>query len=207
MVSNSNCDHRGPYEVGLMGENTPGNPYRPRKKMMCKILKGICTTLKVKQLRTSIYHLQMDYLVEHFNQKLKGMIWACIQGDSRGLDAMIPPLLFRIQEDPHVSTGYAPFELVYGQRPWGLPNLTYKGWLESGPGATNLCWEVINFREQLEKAQGITQDNLGKKQATQKQYYNAHASDWELQGGDWMLVFLPDNTHKLLSQWHGPSVS
>lgn len=53
------------------------------KNFMSKILKGICHTLKIKQLQTSIYHPQTDGLVERFNRTSKGMIQACIQEDLR----------------------------------------------------------------------------------------------------------------------------
>lgn len=50
---------------------------------MSRILKGVHTTLKLHQLRASIYHLKTDGLVERFYCTLKGVIRACIQGDPR----------------------------------------------------------------------------------------------------------------------------
>lgn len=53
------------------------------KTFMSGVPKGVCKILKIKDLRTSVYHLQMDGLVERFNRTLKGMLQPCIQEDSR----------------------------------------------------------------------------------------------------------------------------
>lgn len=87
------------------------------KNFTSKSLQWICSTLKIKQLRTSIYHPQMDGLVERFNRMLKGMIRTCIQGNPRGWDTMIPSLLFLMREVLQASAGYAPFKLLYGHSP------------------------------------------------------------------------------------------
>lgn len=63
-----------------------------------RVLKGVCETLKLRQLRTSMYHPQVDGLIEYFNQTLKGMIRACIQGDPKKYDLCILSLLFAFQE-------------------------------------------------------------------------------------------------------------
>lgn len=63
------------------------------KNFMSEILRGICHTLKIKQLQTYICHPKTDGLVERFNCTLKGMLWTCIQGESQGWDMMISPLL------------------------------------------------------------------------------------------------------------------
>lgn len=45
------------------------------------VMWSLCSILHIEQLWTTIYHPQMDGLVERFNRTLKGMIRAAIQGD------------------------------------------------------------------------------------------------------------------------------
>lgn len=101
------------------------------KNFMSSIFRGICKTLQIKQLWTSIYQPQTDRLVEQFNRMLKGMIWVCIQGDPSNWDEMLPTLLFAIWEASQISTAYSPFELGYGHQPWGgILDLICENWTE-----------------------------------------------------------------------------
>lgn len=52
-----------------------------RSTFMSRVLKGVCATLKIWQLKTLVYPPQMEGLVKRFNHTLKGMIRACIHGD------------------------------------------------------------------------------------------------------------------------------
>lgn len=80
----------------------------------------LCHLLKVKQLRTSVYYPQTDGLVECFNQTLKKMLRRVVTEDGRDWDLMLPYMLFGVREVPQASTGFAPFELLFGRQPMGL---------------------------------------------------------------------------------------
>ena len=60
------------------------------------------------------YHPQTDGLVERFNQTLKAMLRKSATEDGKDWDKLIPYLLFAYREVPQASTGFSPFELVYG---------------------------------------------------------------------------------------------
>src|SRR4029434_7342244 len=87
---------------------------------MSKVMKCLCQSLKVKQIRTSVYHPQTDGLVERFNKTLKHMLRKVIAVDGKNWDQLLPYVLFSIREVPQGSTGFSPFELLYGRRPRGL---------------------------------------------------------------------------------------
>lgn len=75
---------------------------------MSLLMVDLCHLLKVKQLRTSVYHPQTDGLVERFNQTLKQML-RLVAVDGRDWDLMLPYVLFGIREVPQASTGFTPF--------------------------------------------------------------------------------------------------
>lgn len=115
---------------------------------------------------------------------------------------MIPPFLFSIREVPQVSASCAPFELVYSHALRGLLNIICEGWeTEAEEGTTPQA--ITNFQNRLKRAQAIAQENLGHRQEKQKQHYDAQATEQELKVGNWVLVLLPDNLHKLLARWQG----
>ena len=69
----------------------------------------------VKGSRTTPYHPQTDGLVERFNQTLKQMLKKLIDGEGREWHKLIPYVLFAYREVPQSSTGFSPFELIYGR--------------------------------------------------------------------------------------------
>ncbi|KAJ8364120.1 hypothetical protein SKAU_G00129510 [Synaphobranchus kaupii] len=84
---------------------------------MSRFMRDLCQLMKVTQLRTSVYHPQMDGLVKRFNQTLKKMLKKTMEVDGRNWDQLLPCVLFAIREVPQASTGFSPFELLYGRRP------------------------------------------------------------------------------------------
>ncbi|XP_073699827.1 NLR family CARD domain-containing protein 3-like [Garra rufa] len=57
---------------------------------MSRLMADLCRLLRVKQLRTTVYHPQTDGLVEHFNQTLKQMLRRVTAEDRRDWDLMLP---------------------------------------------------------------------------------------------------------------------
>uniref|UniRef100_A0A9J8BEK1 Gypsy retrotransposon integrase-like protein 1 n=1 Tax=Cyprinus carpio carpio TaxID=630221 RepID=A0A9J8BEK1_CYPCA len=90
--------------VGLPAEilTDQGTPF------MSRIMADLCKLLKVRQIRTSVYHPQTDGLVERFNKTLKQMLRRVVAEDQRDWDQMIPYVLFGIREVPQASTGFTP---------------------------------------------------------------------------------------------------
>lgn len=80
-----------------------------------------------------------------------------------------------------------------------------KGWLQSVLMREReiVPKQVLELRERLEQIREISRENLETNQICQM--YNHQAKDHEFKEGDWVLVLLPDNNHKLLSRWQGLS--
>lgn len=85
------------------------------------------------------------------------------------------PLALLDQRISHASTSYTLFKLVYGHSPQGLLDVICEGW-EARLGTMTRPQAVVNFRERLEKAQEIAQENLSRRLKKQKHLYDAHAS-------------------------------
>lgn len=67
------------------------------KYFMAGVMKGIYEVLQLKHLRTLVYYLQTNGLLEHFNCTLKVMLNKCIQGDPKRWDQLLMPLMFSIK--------------------------------------------------------------------------------------------------------------
>lgn len=95
-----------------------------------KLMSDVCQLLQVKQLYTSVYHPQMDGLAERFKQTLKRMLRHIVDEGGQNWDLILPEILFAIWETPQASTGFTPFELLFGRRPQGLLYVTKEAWKE-----------------------------------------------------------------------------
>ncbi len=88
---------------------------------MSRTIRELYELLGIKSIRTSVYHPQTDGLVERFNRTLKTMIRKFVHENAKNWDKWLEPLLFAVREVPQASTGFSPFELLYGRQPrWGF---------------------------------------------------------------------------------------
>ncbi|XP_075753964.1 uncharacterized protein LOC142818437 [Pelodiscus sinensis] len=169
-----------------------------------KLREELCKLLEVKTLRTAIYHPQTDGLVERFNQTLKAMLRRFVIEEPREWDRLLPPLLFAICQVPQASTGFSPFELLYGRQPRGILNLLKETWEEQESRARGSVLYIIHLREKLRQLGEFAKANLWEAQVRQTQYYDQRARFWEFNPGDRVLLLLPIRESKLLARWQGP---
>lgn len=92
-----------------------------------QILKEMSQLTRVTHLRNSIYHPRNDSLVEHLNKTIKSMFCKLIDKDGKDWDQLLYRM-FTVREVPQSSTGFAPFEVLYGREPRGLLILAKDTW-------------------------------------------------------------------------------
>ena len=80
-----------------------------------QLLSELYSMLHIHGIRTTPYHPQTDGLVERFNQTLKAMLRKTAVQEGKDWDLLIPYVLFAYREVPQSSTGFSPFELLYGR--------------------------------------------------------------------------------------------
>ena len=169
-----------------------------------QLLAEVYRLLKVKPIRTSPYHPQTDGLVERFNQTLKTMLRKCAKEEGKDWDKLLPYLLFAYREVPQASTGFSPFELLYGRQVRGPLDILRESWESSSKSSESVVSYVLTMREKLDRMTELVQENLAKAQKKQKEWYDQNARAREFQTGDLVLVLLPTSSSKLLAQWQGP---
>lgn len=139
--------------------------------------------------------------MERFNQTLK-------EEDSQGKDGkdwdklILANVLFAYREVPHESTGFFPFELLYGRDVRGPLDVLKETWETSPKSDESVLSHVPAMREQLEKMAGLVEKNLAKTQYNQKQWYNHCACQQRFKTGD-QVVLLPTTTSKLTARRQG----
>lgn len=173
---------------------------------MSTLLKQVYQLLGIRSLRTTPYHPQTDGLTERFNQTLKQMLRKFVCDSGRDWDQWLPYLLFAYREVPQSSTGFSPFELLYGHEvrgPLALLQETWEGDYRRGE-PTDVVSYVVQMRERLEKMTALAQSHLAEARTRQKTWYDQSARERSFEPGQKVLVMLPSHESKLLAKWQGP---
>ena len=102
---------------------------------------------------------------------------------------MLANLLFAYREVPQASTGFSPFELLYGR---------------AVNGPLDVLKNILSISDKLPKMTELMKSNLSNAQERQRKWYNRNARTCEFKPGQQVLVLLRTSSSKLLAQWLGP---
>ena len=124
--------------------------------------------------------------------------------DGKDWDKLLPYLLFTYREVPQASTGFSPFELLYGHPVRGPLDILRETWEASKRSSESIVSYVLSIQEKLARMSTLARENLAKAQQQQKRWYDQNARERAFQAGEHVLVLLPTSTQKLLAKWQGP---
>uniref|UniRef100_A0A803J7L8 Gypsy retrotransposon integrase-like protein 1 n=1 Tax=Xenopus tropicalis TaxID=8364 RepID=A0A803J7L8_XENTR len=170
---------------------------------MSRVTKELCKLFKISQLRTSVYHPQTDGLVERFNKTLKSMLKKVVDKDGKDWDCLLPYLMFAIREVPQSSTGYSPFELLYGRHPRGLLDIAKETWEGEVTPHRSVIEHVSQMQDRIASVMPFVKEHLAQAQAAQQRIYNRNAKIRVFSPGDRVLVLVPTVESKFLAKWQG----
>ncbi|XP_069370624.1 uncharacterized protein [Paralichthys olivaceus] len=170
-----------------------------------KSLKQVYSMLGIRGIKTTPYHPQTDGLVERFNQTPKSMLRKFVSDSGADWDQWLPYLLFSYREVPQASTGFSPFELLYGREVRGPLDILRESWEGDAPHQpVNIVSYVLRMREKLEQLSSMAHDHLAKAQTRQKTWYDQTARSRSFNPGEKVLLLLPSSESSLLAKWQGP---
>ena len=166
------------------------------------VMQEVARLISVKQLFSSPYHPMANGLCERFNGTLKKMLLRLCSEQPREWDRYLEPLLFAYREVPQESTGFSPFELLYGRTVRGPMAILRELWTKEGtPSEVTTTYQyVFDLRNRIEDTCRIVQENLSSAQQTYKRHFDKKAKLRVLVEGEKVLVMLAGNHAKRASQ-------
>ncbi|XP_076439384.1 uncharacterized protein LOC143278408 [Babylonia areolata] len=170
-----------------------------------QVMQEVYRLLSVRGLTTTPYHAQCNGLVERFNATLKTMLRRLSHERPRAWDRWIPALLFAYREVPQESTGYSPFELLYGRTVRGPMQILREHWLHPERSEVQTAAEyVVDLRNKIAESCTLAQQNLEKAARRYKRHFDAKAKRREFAEGSRVLLLRPSKHNKLELEWQGP---
>ena len=175
-------------------------------QFMSECMQEVSRLLSIKGLTSTPYHPICNGLVERWNGTLKSMIKRLCQDQPKQWHRLINPVLFAYREVPQESTGFSPFQLLYGRSVRGPGTILKELWTKEVniPEVKSSYEYVTELRERLEDSLKLAQEELEKSQKRYKRQYDRKAKPRRLEVGDRVLILLPTDSNKLLMQWRGP---
>jgi len=79
-------------------------------------VKFIDVKLDVKQSTTTPYHALGNGVIENFNKTIKNLLKKVAAERPKDWHRYQGPLMIAVRDTPQDSTGFTPFELLYGYR-------------------------------------------------------------------------------------------
>ena len=173
---------------------------------MSATIKHLCSLLHIKKLKTSPYHPQANGLVENFNGTLKKMLKCYSDETAKDWDKNIPYVLFAYREAKHETTGFSPFEMLYGRYVRGPLSIVKEEWEDLKPEDVkqSAISYILDARERLKKMTALANSREISQKEKQKKYFDKKTKDRQLKVHDKVLLLLPTSTNNLLAEWRGP---
>jgi ribosomal protein L21E len=151
---------------------------------------------------------QSNGLVERFNRTLKNMLRNIIREEGRGWHLQLPYALWAYREVPNVTTGAAPFQLMYGRPPQGPLSILKSAWTGEKVGAQfgteTIPQYLRGLKMRLERAAEQAKITTQIQQERMANHYNLRSSCKKFKEGDRVVMLIPDDSNKLYARWQGP---
>ena len=124
--------------------------------------------LSIKQITTTPYHRMCNGLTEKFNGTMKLMLKRLCSEQPRQWHRFINPLLFAYREVPQESTGFSPFEPLYGRAVRGPMTILKELWTKEveETEVKNSYQYVFELREKLEETLKLAHSQLREESTT-----------------------------------------
>ena len=169
---------------------------------MSATIKHLCSLLHIKKLKTSPYHPQANGLVENFNGTLKKMLKCYSDETAKDWDKNIPYVLFAYREAKHETTGFSPFEMLYGRHVRGPLSIVKEKWEDLKPEDVkqSAISYILDVRERLKKMTALANSREISQKEKQKKYFDKKTKDRQLKVHDKVLLLLPTSTNNLFSR-------
>jgi len=163
------------------------------------MMREVYRLLNVKQSMTTPYHVSCKGIVDNFNKTIKNLLKKVTAEKSKDWHRYLGPLMFAVRDTPQDSTGFTPFELLYGYQVRTQMTLLKRLWTgdNEDPEVKTSYQYVVDLKQRVEETCELAKNELANVQTRNQKYYNRKARERKLNVGDSVLLLLPTERNKL----------
>ena len=162
------------------------------------IIKNLMKLFKTNHIKSTPYHPQTNGALERSHLTLKEYLKHYINERQDDWDEFIPFAMYSFNSHTHTSTGYTPYELLFGKKPFIPNSLIRKSTLRKfidKPFNKNYDDYISDLKEKIQISQKLARENLIKHKVKSKQYYDNKINIHDYKIGD--LVYIKNNLTKI----------
>ena len=167
--------------------------------------KHLTSILGIEHLLTTAYHPQSNGVLERLHATLEAMLG---KASARGLDwvRQLPFAVFALRQAPNRTTGYSPYELVYGHNVRTPLDVLYEGWKSDKLRKLNISSWVDDLCARLEVLRESAMSKAIVESEKRKKFYDRHSVERTFEVGNKVLCRIPGMISKLNDSWEGPFI-
>ncbi|KAL7868508.1 hypothetical protein SRHO_G00098920 [Serrasalmus rhombeus] len=166
-----------------------------------KTIKELCEVIGTRKVRTTPYHPRGNP-VERFNRTLLSMIGTLKEEQKSHWHDFVKPLVHAYNCTKHESTGFTPYELMFGRKPRLPIDLAFDVTLDHQEGISHSQY-VQHLKTQLEESYKLAMENAAKLAEKNKTRFDRRVTESILEKNDRVLVrnVKLRGKHKLADRW------
>ena len=161
-----------------------------------KVMTQLCERLHIEKIQTSPYHPESNGCVEHLHGTLVPMLKKATDSKFQW-PLQLKFCLFATRSTPNRSTGFSPYEVVYGTMMRMPVDLMVDEWMELKEYSMDVGKWMAELEERLETIRTQVTDNGLLVRTQSKHYFDAKALTREFPLGSMVLLWMPGLTGKM----------
>jgi hypothetical protein len=173
-------------------------------QFMSAVMRKFNQLLQIKSINTTPYNPRCNGSCEGFNKCLKQMLKKISDEEPETWDRYLQPLLFAYREVPQSSTGFSPFELLFGHEVRGPLFLIKEKILDADHEEFSVTSYVMQMRDRIRDFMKLANKSEIESKLKEKTYYDRSCRKRNFKLGDKVLLLLPTSSNKLIAEWRGP---
>ena len=177
------------------------------RQLISDSMKETYKLLGIEQKLSAPLHPQSHGLVERCNQTIQKTLVKLAEENPSEWDTLLTPTLFALRQMPNASTGFPPFELMYGRKVRGPIDVI----ADSCSDRNEENDELIHAYSYAQKLKAIIKkSNKTASQAVknnsqkQKDYADQHSQYRSFRRGQKVMILLPKNNSRIYHNYQGP---